>query len=90
MIEQSNPEMLDLKILQEKDRDISYIREWVDKGEKPDSKDTASESYFVKALTGHWPKLEIHGGLLTRKYEVPDIGMVTWPAVVPSHKGDLY
>ena len=39
VIEQSDPEMLDLKTLQEEDRDISLIREWVDKGEKPDSKD---------------------------------------------------
>lgn len=57
MIEQSNPEMLDLKILQEKDRDISYIREWVDKGEKPDSKDTASESYFGKST--NWTLAEV-------------------------------
>ena len=50
----------------------------------------ASGSYFVKALIGHWPKLEIHGELLTRKYEIiPDTGMVTWQAVVPQSQRRL-
>lgn len=89
MIDQSDPEMLDLKTLQEEDKDISLIREWVDKGEKPDSKDKASESYFVKTLIGHWPKIKIHGGLLTRKYEVPDTGMVAWQVVVPQSQRRL-
>ena len=75
--------------LQEEDRDISLVREWLDKGEKPDLKNIASGSYFVKTLIGHWPKLEIDDGLLTRKYEVPGTGMVTWQAVVPQSQRRL-
>ncbi|MCG8048997.1 MAG: RNase H-like domain-containing protein, partial [Candidatus Thiodiazotropha endolucinida] len=89
VIESSDPANLDLKTLQEKDRDISLIRTWVDRGEKPEPKDIASEGYFVKTLIGHWPKLEIHGGVLTRRYEEPDTDIVMWQAIVPQSQRRL-
>ena len=36
------------------------------------SKDTSSESYVVKALLGQWKNLELHDGLLVRRYEDSD------------------
>ena len=41
---------LDLKTLQEDDKDIALIRGWLEKGEKPGPAGISSESYAVNTL----------------------------------------
>ena len=72
-----------MKSLQEDDRVISLIRGWLEKGEKPVPTDILRESYVVKTLVSQWKRLEIHEGLVVRKYEVHDAGIINWQAIVP-------
>ena len=39
-----------MKALQEYDRDMSFIRGWLEKGENPGPADISNESYMVKTL----------------------------------------
>ena len=73
---------LDLKSFQEDDRDISLIRGWLEKGEKPGTTDISRESYVAKTLVSQWKRLEIHEGLVVRKYEVHDEGIINLQAIV--------
>ena len=79
---------LDLKSFQEDDRDRSLIRGWLKKGEKPGTTDISRESYVAKTLVSQWKRLEIHEGLVVRKYKVHDEGIINWQAIVP-HREDL-
>ena len=62
----SDPGSLDLKSLQEDDRDISLIRAWLEKGEKPGPAYISSENYVLKTLVCQWKRLEIHDRLVVR------------------------
>ena len=77
---------LDLKKLQDEDRDIALLKGWLESGVRPDSKDTSSESYVVKALLGQWKNLELHDGLLVRRYEDSDTNRTIRQAIVPQSK----
>ena len=83
VVECSDSGTMDLKALQKGNGDISLVRSWLENGTKPDSKDTSSESYFVKALLGQWKRLEVHDQMLVRKYEVSGTNMIIWHAIVP-------
>ena len=72
-----------MKSLQEDNRDISLIRGWLEKGEKPGPTDISRESYVVKTIVSQWKRLEIHEGLVVRKYEVHDADIINWQAIVP-------
>ena len=78
--------ILDLKTLQDEDRDIALLKGWLESGVRPDSKDTSSESYVVKAPLGQWKNLELHDGLLVRRYEDSDTNRTIRQAIVPQSK----
>ena len=82
----SDSRNLDLKTLQDEDRDIALLKGWLESGVRPDSKDTSSESYVVKALLGQWKNLELHDGLLVRRYEDSDTNRTIRQAIVPQSK----
>ena len=82
----SDSRNLDLKTLQDEDRDIALLKGWLESGVRPDSKDTSSESYVVKALLGQWKNLELHDGLLVRRYEDSDTNRTMRQAIVPQSK----
>ena len=82
----SDSTKLDLKTLQDEDRDIALLKGWLESGVRPDSKDTSSESYVVKALLGQWKNLELHGGLLVRRYEDSDTNRTIRQAIVPQSR----
>ena len=65
----SNPEVFDLKAIQDSDRDISLLKNWLEKGIKPDTRAISMESYFFIALYGQWKNLEIQDQKLVRRYE---------------------
>ena len=77
---------LDLKTLQDEGRDIALLKGWLENGVRPDSKDTSSESYVVKALLGQWKNLELHDGLLVGRYEDSDTNRTIRQAIVPQSK----
>ena len=79
----SDSKGFDLRTLQDGDRDIALLKSWVESGVRPDSKDTAGESYEVKALLGQWKNLELKDGLLVRKYRDSAMDSVVRQAIVP-------
>ena len=83
----SNPEVFDLKAIQDSDRDISLLKNWLEKGIKPDTRAISMESYFFKALYGQWKNLEIQDQKLVRRYEDSATNTVTAQVIVPqSHR----
>ena len=68
----SDPENLDLKSLQEEYRDILLIRSWLEKGARPEPADISSESNVMKTLLEQLKKLEVHDGMVVRRYETSD------------------
>ena len=79
----SDSKAFDLRTLQDRNRDIALLKSWVESGVRPDSKETASENYVVKALLGQWKNLELKDGLLVRKYGDPVTDSVVRQAIVP-------
>ena len=74
---------LNLEDAQSENRDIRLIKEWVEKGEKPNSDTIAKESWFVKSMLNQWQLLKIHNGLLVRCWKILGTDNVVWQAVVP-------
>lgn len=56
----------DIKIVQEKDQDISLVKSWVTSGTRPDYKDIGSHGYFIKSLWSQWSRLTLKDGVLVR------------------------
>ena len=54
LVESSSKDRFDLKAIQDRDRDVSLIKSWLEKGIKPDARAISMESYFFKALYGQW------------------------------------
>ncbi len=79
--------VLDLESIQNENTEIRFIKEKINRGERPDLHEVASESWFLKSLLNQWKMLEVKGGLLTRRWVVLGSDIVIWQAVVPpSHR----
>ena len=83
VVESASSEVLDLKSIQNEDRDICLIKSWIEKGIKPDAKAISMESYFLKSLLGQWRNLEIQDEKLVRRYEEAATKSVIVQAIVP-------
>lgn len=81
--EQQDDGRVEIKRVQEDDTDISLVKSWIAKGNKPEYKDIASKGYFLKTLWNLWPSLQIKDEILVRKYEDLDNDIILWQAIVP-------
>ena len=80
-------QVIDLKSAQDKDKDISKIRQWVESNEKPDRKAIENESYFQKSLLSQWDRLAVKNGVLIRRWDILDTNEVYWQGIIPlSHR----
>ena len=82
-VQMQDEDSIEIKCIQEKDPDISLVKSWIKEGSKPEHKDIASGSYFLKSLWSQWSRLEIKDNLLVRKWEVLGTETINWQAVVP-------
>ena len=77
----------DLKTAQCETRDISLVKRWVERCEKPKWHSLSSESWFVKSLVNQWNRLTGHNDTLVRRWDVLGTNCVCWQAIVPlSHR----
>ena len=72
-----------LKEAQEKDRDISLVKQWLESGERPSTQTVSSESWFVKCLLSQWSRLSVQQELLVRRWDELGIDQFKWQVVVP-------
>ena len=72
-----------LKDAQDKDRDISVIKHWLEKGERPTKQAISSESWFVKSLLNQWSRLSIQQELLVCHVQELETDEIKWQVVVP-------
>ena len=72
-----------LKDAQDKDRDISFIKHWLEKGERPTKQAISSESWFVKSLLNQWSRLSVQQELLVRRVEELETDEIKWQVVIP-------
>ena len=76
-------EELNLRTAQEQDEDIMMVKQWIASNRKPERKEIAGESFFVKSLISQWERLKIENGILVRRWDVLGTDEVRWQAVVP-------
>ena len=72
-----------LKEAQEKDRDISLVKQWLESGERPSTQTVSSESWFVKSLLNQWSRLSVQQELLVRRWDELGTDQFKWQVVVP-------
>lgn len=75
--------ILGLKSAQDNDRDITDIKQWLKKEEKPTIQLLESKSWFLKSLINQWSRLNIKQYLLVRRWDELGTGRVIWQAIVP-------
>ena len=63
--------------------DIAVVKQWMKDGKKPDSRDIASCSFYLKSLWNQWQRLDVVEGLLVRRWDVLGTSVTYWQAVVP-------
>ena len=80
---------VDIKCLQEEDSDISLVKTWVKAEHRPEYKEIAEGSYFLKSLWNQWPRLQLEEDILVRKWEVVGTDIILWQAIVPLKKRRL-
>ena len=56
-----------LKCLQDEDKNIKKVKDWLEQKRQPDKDRVASESVVVKSLCSQWDQLFIEIGFLYRK-----------------------
>jgi hypothetical protein len=54
---------------QKSDKDLTLIRKWVEKGEKPELKEITGESIIVKSMWAQFDQLTIIDDVLVRRLE---------------------
>ena len=74
---------MNLRTAQEQDEDIMMVKQWTAFNRKPERKEIAGESFFVKSLISQWERLKIENGILVRRWDVLGTDEVRWQAVVP-------
>ena len=57
-----------LKCLQDEDKDVKKVKDWLGQKRLPDKNRVASESVVIKSLCSQWDRLVIEHGLLYRKW----------------------
>ena len=82
-LDQGDPDSVDIKSAQESDRDISRLKEYLQKEVRPERSEIAEESYFFKSLWSQWQRLDIQNGLLVRRWDVLGTDITNWQAIVP-------
>jgi len=78
-----DPELKELSTAQAEDEDLKTVRNWVEQGSRPEQKDIAGASYFMKSLWGQFDRLQIRDELLVRRWDVLGTDLVYWQALVP-------
>ena len=69
--------------IQNEDRDIKLVKQWLDSEERPSFRAISSESWFLKSLLNQWSRLSLQQGLLVRRWDNLETGQIIWQAVVP-------
>ena len=80
-----------LKTAQKADSDVGFVYQLIESGvSKPNWNEIVSQSREVKTLWSFWPRLEIRGGVLYRRFESVDQKSEFWQVVLPrSHRKEF-
>ena len=73
-----------LKCLQDEDKDVKKVKDWLEQKRQPDKNRVASESVVIKSLCSQWDRLVIENGLLYRKWTDHVTSQNSIQAVVPN------
>ena len=82
-VAQVQSQALDLKDAQEADDDIRRLKSWVDSGVRPGRKELEPESLYLKSLVAQLDQLELHEGIVMRRWEDSENNRVVYQGIVP-------
>ena len=79
--EQLSP--LQLRTHQMEDKTICHILGWKEAGKRPEWTSIAHLNSITKAYWAQWDSLAVKEGVLYHRWELPELGKVTWQLVLP-------
>lgn len=77
---------VEIRKAQLEDPNIKPVIEALEQGTKPTKEEMSPLSYKTKVLLGHWEQLEIHDGVLFRRWESENGGTIRKRQVLPRQK----
>ena len=79
--EQLSP--LQLRTHQMEDKTICHILGWKEAGKRPEWASIAHPNSTTKAYWAQWDSLAVKEGVLDHRWELAELGKVTWQLVLP-------